>query len=216
MFKYFNSITLYKWIMTDKEISKLEENIKKLEWTKLLIIHLIITLIYSFANYISSKNNPLTTNSDFLTFLFVFIFNFSSGFLFLFGGYYFSKLFFKTKLSVTDFYTALIYLYLPVFTLNTLIALLQMGLSFIDHIYFYIVFLNLGIPLLYYIFKALNTAMFIFKKEFNTNNLPLIGVVILWNFLTILIILLILFLFFLLLEPPELSFIDFLLILKIY
>ncbi|MCB9370096.1 hypothetical protein H6501_00700 [Candidatus Woesearchaeota archaeon] len=171
--------------MTDEQVTKFEEKLSKLEWVPMLFLHLFLTLVLSISSYVTLYNLVPTEKSlnILLTFLILLIPNIILGILFLFGGYYFTKLFFKTTLSVTEFYTVLIYLYLPLLTAYAGISLLAMALSFVSTTYASLAYL-LFLPMIYYGLKEINTSLYLFKREFNTGNWQLIGVVMLWAFIT--------------------------------
>jgi len=171
--------------MTDKHVSNFEKKLKKLNWKTMLMIQVFIAVIISASTLIQLQN-IIGQAIDSQAFLTEFIISFSAGIVFLFGGYYFTKLFFTTKLSVTQFYTTLIYLYLPIITMVALLSIAITGITLISSSAIEYTFI-LYLPILYYAFKELNTSIYIFKKEFSTTDWPLVLVVLLWAFITNLI-----------------------------
>jgi hypothetical protein len=184
MIKYFNAISLYSWKMTEEQVSKFEENIGKLEWKPIFTIQISFSILMSIFAYLMLKNLELDGELGGTIYLILStIINSLLGILFVFGGYYFTKLFFKTKLTVIQFYTVILYLGLPIIMGYTIIGFISYILSTISLTY--VAFSSiLYLPLLYYLIKELTTSLFIFKTEFNTTEWKLFGVVLLWSIIT--------------------------------
>ena len=165
--------------MSDEYVSKFEEKLDKIVWTQMLYIHIFIMLVASITSYIV-LNNVTPSSTSYSTVFSSFISNSIFVISTIFGGYYFTKLFFKTNLKPTDFYKFLMYLYLPLFAMYVVISIMGVILSYvsIDLLPFLSI---LYLPLIYYAIKELNTSIYIFKKEFNTSDFPLVGVVIVWH-----------------------------------
>lgn len=179
MIKYIDSIKLYSWNMSDEQVSKFSEKLEKLEWKTMMFIQIFLIFLMVVSSYITLNNLNFETPS--LSNVGIsFSLNTIIGLSFLFGGYYFTKLFFKTELTIIQFYTTLIYLFLPILIIYVMINVSGMIFSFINESLFMVVSV-LYIPLIYYILKELNTSIYIFTKEFNTNQWALVGVVTLWS-----------------------------------
>ena len=130
MVNYLDAMSIYSWKMTDEHVSKLEDKLGKLDWKVLLFIQVIVAVILSVSSFVLISNLVGFVEKDaLLIFMSAFFSSFLLGVLFLFGGDYFTKLFFKTDLSVTQFYTVLMYLYLPILMMYGLITVLFAAVS---------------------------------------------------------------------------------------
>lgn len=178
---YFDSISLYRWSMGSEQVTKFEKNLTNLDWKVMLAIQLFLAFMVSVFSFLLMKNvvSELVNMSSFFV---IFTSNLFINLLFLFGSYYFLRLFFRTNLSLTEFYKATIYLYLPVLLGYVLINFSTLALSYVSATHALSASF-LYLPLLYYIIKQFNTYIYIFKTEFFTTDWPLVGVLILWAFI---------------------------------
>ena len=169
MINYFDSIKFYKWKLKDIDLESFNTKVKTLDWRVLLLFQVMLTVVI---NYFSNKTLMDSVETQALVvsplayFLNLLV---SIGFLFL--GYYFTTLFFKTELSVFDFYRNLIYIYLPILLMITGVSVLITYFQLAVFFYFFI---------FYYVFKELNLLIYSFSKEFNAGQWALVGVVVLW------------------------------------
>jgi hypothetical protein len=182
MINYFGAFKLWSWKMGDSQINKFADIVTELNWKICLIWYFILNLILTFTPLFLSTSEVVSYTPIIISFLLVFIL----GIVFTFIGFYFSTAFFKTDLSVFQFFSGLIYLSLPFSFFISLFSIFSQVLLINDEVvlleYISIVY---SLMLIYYAFKILNTSVNLFAVAFETTMWKLVGVVLLWGTLTI-------------------------------